>query len=189
MVDLGARSPRGILVIGAATLWVVGLLWTLQSKDESVGPSAHASARAPASPDLAPTFAGALGDEPVSEIHVAASEEPRSSARPLALSPAPLEPLPVVEPELPTYAVWFESERSLGVCKISYAGVRKTANLHVATRAPAGELAFGWECGKRSGRASIEVSPKKVNGVLFCSESGTVRVKTVRSKEGRCEGR
>ena len=99
--------------------------------------------------------------------------------------PVPLEP---IEQAPATYPLWFESERALGVCKISYGGVRKTANLHVATRAPLGKLSFAWQCGKAGGRASIEVDPKKVNGVLFCKESGGVAVKTVRSKDARCGG-
>jgi hypothetical protein len=189
VVELAARSPRGLLVVGASLLWVIGLLWALQSgESDAVGPSG------PSEPDRATPLAAApmqpLGDEPVSEIQLAASDPAATTARSRGPAPSDTPALPAppepLEQAPATYPLWFESERALGVCKISYGGVRKTANLHVATRAPLGKLSFAWQCGKEGGRASIEIDPKKVNGVLFCKESGTVVVKTARSKDARC---
>jgi hypothetical protein len=191
VVELAARSPRGLLVIGASLLWVIGLLWTLQS-----GESAPLGSSGPSEPDRTTPLAAAPAqppaDEPVSEIQLAATDPALATSRPrvpapsdAAALPAPPEP---IEQAPSTYPLWFESERALGVCKVSYGGVRKTANLHVATRAPLGKLSFAWQCGKEGGRASIEVDPKQVNGVLFCKESGGVEVKTVRRKDARCGG-
>jgi hypothetical protein len=97
---------------------------------------------------------------------------------------APVEP--VAEPTVPTYPVWFESERNLGVCRITWEGGSKTANLHVSARLPEGTLEFSYTCGKHRGNGSIEVKPKRVNGVLFCEDGGDVKVETTRSKDGRC---
>lgn len=176
-------------------VWVVGLLWVLNRKGVVMT----------SRPDSAPDYA--LNDtsdpvnarrawnedeEPVSEIviEVGPSEAEAEAARKaklVALAEVTDIPEVIVEDRgPPTYSVWFESERDIGVCKITYEGGSKTANLHVAARLPAGKLSFSYRCGKYSGRASIDVVPKRVNGVLFCKDSGGVTVKQVRSKDGRC---
>jgi hypothetical protein len=148
--------------------------------------------------------ASPLADESDEEERAGAvpstKSETRDEVTELVIGPAPgqvavaatpvaveLVPEPLLEPEgPPTYSVWFESERNLGVCKINWEGGSKTANLHVSARLPEGPLEFSYQCGKHRGRASIDVKPKRVNGVLFCEEAGDVKVQTVRSKDGRC---
>lgn len=183
-------------------LWLLGLMWVLNRKGiVSTSPSSSASPygvvdangeRRRSSPG-ADDSGAEEGEEPVSEIVVKTGpteEELAERARLAALAEATTgleEPLEDEGP--PTYPVWFESERKLGVCKINWEGGSKTANLHVNTRLPEGKLSFSYRCGKHSGRGSIDVKPKRVNGVLFCEQAGGVKVKTVRRKDGRCARR
>jgi hypothetical protein len=189
------RSKRGLLVGGAISLWVLGLLWALADKT-GVATSARDTER-----DLGPSDASetakamvrrptAEGEEPVSEITVEAGPRKQEPTQSPGLPESESETGELVEePALPTYSVWFESERKLGVCKITYEGGSKTANLHVAARLPEGRLDFSYRCGKQSGRSSIDIKPNRINGVLFCEDSGDVSVEVVRSKDGRCASR
>lgn len=200
LADNVSSSKRALLVTGAVFLWVLALLWTLGRKGHIDAPAfVGGEAAKSAQGDVEPPEQDEM---PVSELVVDGGEgepgpEPtrrtRSSSEPPEDLPAeaipdlPMEEeLPAEEPEIPTYSVWFESERSIGVCKISYEGGNKTANLHVATRVPEGLLEFDYRCGKYRGSGRIEVKPRRVNGVLFCKQGTRVKVKTVRSKDGRC---
>jgi hypothetical protein len=195
------RGKRGLLVGGAISLWVLGLLWALADKTD-VATSAPDTERdlgpydASESPNVVVRRPKAEGEEPVSEITVEAGPSSKQGSTRSADFPGLAEAETdtetdtgelVEEPALPTYSVWFESERELGVCKITYEGGSKTANLHVAARLPEGRLDFSYRCGKQSGRASIDVKPNRINGVLFCEDSGDVSVETVRKKDGRCD--
>jgi hypothetical protein len=163
-------------------------MWALQSKglittsrSDTASPSVgEANEQANAAPS-----AGSNGQQTVTELVIGpAPDQRKAAATPVATE---LVPDPLAEPEgPPTYSVWFESERDIGVCKINWEGGSKTANLHVAARLPEGPLDFSYQCGKHRGRASIDVRSKRVNGVLFCEDAGDVKVKTVRSKDGRC---
>jgi hypothetical protein len=137
------------------------------------------------SDDAQPHAAAQPEGQEVTELVIGPAPGRRTASATPAV--AELVPAPVVEPVgPPTYPVWFESERNLGVCKISWEGGSKTANLHVSARLPEGPLEFSYQCGKHRGRGSIDVKTKRVNGVLFCEDAGDVKVKTVRSKDGRC---
>src|SRR5688572_833737 len=57
----------------------------------------------------------------------------RRAPKPAAASVA-LVPAALVNP--PTYPVWFESERDLGICRINWEGGTMTANLHASARLP-----------------------------------------------------
>jgi hypothetical protein len=174
---------------GAVTIWVLGLMWTLQSKGLITTSRSDTAVIATSSSDDEQhgTATPANPDQPdaVTELVIG----PAPGQRVATATPLPTEPVidPLAEPEgPPTYPVWFESERNLGVCKITWEGGSKTANLHVSARLPEGMLEFSYQCGKHRGRASIDVKTKRVNGVLFCEDSGGVKVQTVRSKDGRC---
>ena len=104
-----------------------------------------------------------------------------------ATDPAIAEIQRYVLSEIPTASVWFESERNLGICQVTYGDRTRTANLHLKTRQPEGLLEFAYRCGEHRGRGSIDVKLNRVNGVLFCKKNGSVKVKTVRSNEGRCD--
>lgn len=175
-------------------LWAMGMVWILHrkgvvttSRDDTKlvwGESAANEGELEAN----------YGEEPVSEIVLdrgveEQEAEARARARRAAAEVETPEPTTGEEPQEqgpPTYPVWFESVRDIGVCKIRYEGGSKTANLHVDARLPEGKLSFSYTCGPHSGRGSIRVKPNRVNGVLFCKEPSGVTVKTVRSKEGRC---
>jgi hypothetical protein len=191
LAETQTPGNRGLLVGGAVLLWVLGLMWALQSKGlittsrsdtamPSVGDSDDEQGEAGAVPSTDPQ-----GPDAVTELVIGPAPGQRTVvATPVAVD---LVPDPLAEPEgPPTYPVWFESERDLGVCKITWEGGSKTANLHVSARLPEGPLEFSYQCGKHRGRASIDVKTKRVNGVLFCEDAGDVKVKTVRSKDGRC---
>lgn len=192
MAEVHTRGNRGLLVGGAVLLWVLGLMWALKSKGFiSTSRSDTASLASASEADAEPQVAKAPkpgGDEPVTELVVV---PPESESEHIFRFPggevpaAPVEDTAVV-PTVPTYPVWFESERNIGVCRITWEGGSKTANLHVAARLPEGKLEFSYTCGKYRGRSSIDVKPKRVNGVLFCEDKGDVKVQTVRSKDGRC---
>ena len=178
LVDPNSYRNRAVLVGGAILIWVAGLLWMSQSKqlstDSRTDTVLHASAI-----DVQDTAGSEAGDE-VTELVIKSPRRSRAVANSTALA-GPVEQ--------PTYPVWFESERGLGVCKITWDGGSKVANLHVGVRLNEGPLAFSYACGKHSGRASIEVKPNRVNGVLFCEGSDGVRVETVRRKDSRCRKR
>jgi hypothetical protein len=191
LAETHTPGNRGLLVGGVVLLWVLGLMWALQSKGlittsrsdtalPSVGDSDDEQVGAGGLPSSNPD-----GQELVTELVIGPAPGQRTAvATPVAVD---LVPVPLTEPEgPPTYPVWFESERNLGVCKITWEGGSKTANLHVSARLPEGPLEFSYQCGKYRGRASIDVKTKRVNGVLFCEDAGDVKVKTVRSKDGRC---
>ena len=184
MADKTSGSQRALLVTGAAFLWVIALLLTLGRKGYIEAPAfvgGEAARSAEAADDEG------YGEEPVSEIVIDSPDpEPEPARRRARAKAETPDPEQLEEPEVPTYSVWFESERSIGVCKISYEGGSKTANLHVSARVPEGPLAFKYRCGKYSGSGRINIKPKRVNGVLFCKDGGSVKVKTVRSKQGRC---
>jgi hypothetical protein len=192
LAEVHTRGARGLLVGGAVLLWVLGLLWALHSKGIiSTSRSDTASlASASESNDEKPQAATPRtpGEEPVTELMVPPASESEHILRfpggKADVSATPTEP--TVEPAIPTYPVWFESERNIGVCRITWEGGSKTANLHVSTRLPQGKIEFSYTCGKHHGRSSIEVKPKRVNGVLFCQDGADVKVQTVRSKDGRC---
>jgi hypothetical protein len=194
LADINTSPLRGLLVGGAVVVWGLGLAWVLNrkgivmtSRPDSTHDYAVNDASDPANPRQA------WDEDEVAEIvvEVGPSEAELELARKTKLAAeVAIVPVEVVEDQgPPTYSVWFESERDIGVCKINYAGGSKTANLHVAARLPEGKLSFSYQCGKYSGRASIDVLPKRVNGVLFCKEPGGVTVQQVRSKDGRCGSR
>lgn len=185
MAETLTRGNRGLLVGGAVLLWVLGLMWSLHSK------GLITTSRSDTAPPVLSESDDPQADTPnldgnaVTELVI----EPGPGQRAAAATPVTTEllPDPLAEAEgPPTYPVWFESERNLGVCKISWEGGSKTANLHVSARLPEGPLEFSYQCGKHRGRASVDVKTKRVNGVLFCEDAGDVKVKTVRSKDGRC---
>jgi hypothetical protein len=179
----------------------MGIVWVMNHKDIVAGPHSVQTIEynSDAQEALDDAFAG---EEPVSEIviktgrtraerarraRIAAAEaaaeaeaeaRARAEAEFLALTAAPS-----------TYRVWFESERGIGVCKITYEGGTKTANLHVVAHVPEGELSFSYQCGDHRGQGSIDVESKRVNGVLFCEKAEGVAVKTVRRKDARCANR
>jgi hypothetical protein len=189
LAETVTRGNRGLLVGGAVLLWVLGLMSALQSKG-LITTSRSDTALPTAAPDedeqaRAKSSTHPEGQDEVTELVI----DPAPGQRTASATPVGTEllPDPLVEPEgPPTYPVWFESERNLGVCKINWEGGSKTANLHVSARLPEGPLEFSYQCGKHRGRAEIDVKSKRVNGVLFCEDSGDVKVKTVRSKDGRC---
>jgi hypothetical protein len=196
VADTTSSTTRNILVVGAIVLWVIGLVWVLHRKGIGAGPRSDTDIEYGASDPAGGQLGdGAEGEEPVSEIVIHTGPSPAElelaeRARVAALARAQAETDTGSEAEgPPTYTVWFESERDIGVCKITYEGGAKTANLHVEARLPAGELAFSYQCGGHRGRGSIDVKPKRVNGVLFCQKAGGLTVKTVRSKDARCTNR
>jgi hypothetical protein len=192
LAETHTRGNRGLLVGGAVLLWVLGLMWSLQSKGLITTSRSDTAMPSAGEPDEGEPGAAAStspeGQDAVTELVIGPAPGQRvGTVTPVTTD---LVPDPLVEPEgPPTYPVWFESERNLGVCKINWDGGSKTANLHVSARLPEGPLEFSYQCGKHQGRASIDVKSKRVNGVLFCEDAGDVKVKTVRSKDGRCGSR
>ncbi|MCA9698592.1 MAG: hypothetical protein KC431_13780 [Myxococcales bacterium] len=198
-MDTNSTAKRGMLVGGVLLLWLLGIMWTLDSKgivrlpggsSSGSGPFAEDEPTASAKGKNAQDLEGGEDEEPVSEIVLKGGPteaELAEQARLAALAAQTDEQvLPEEDQGPPTYPVWFESERDIGVCKISYEGGSRTANLHVTARLPEGRVSFSYRCGKYSGRGSIDVKTNRVNGVLFCKRGGDVTVQTVRSKDGRC---
>jgi hypothetical protein len=185
-----SRANRGLLVGGAVLIWVLGLMWALQSKGLITTTRSDTPVIATASDadDEKPkTAASPIAEESDAVTELVIGPAPGQRVATPTPVPTSVVPDPLAEVEgPPTYPVWFESERNLGVCKITWEGGSKTANLHVSARLPEGTLEFSYQCGKHRGRASIDVKSKRVNGVLFCEDAGDVKVKTVRSKDGRC---
>lgn len=172
--------------VGAGILlWMLALMGALQSGIMTPSRSDTAATTTLGEsgdglPD-ADTHAGLDGEDSVTELVIQSSRR-RHHTRAVRTVPAALDP----RSGLPTYPVWFESERNLGVCRIRWASGSKTANLHVETRLPEGPLVFWYQCGKHRGQGSIDIESRKVNGVLFCERDGGVKVQTVRSRKGRC---
>lgn len=170
-------------------IWVLGLMWTLQSKGLITTSRSDTAVIAMPSDDDEQQHTATPTNPEQQEVVTELVIGPAPGQRVATPTLVPIEPVidPLAEPEgPPTYPVWFESERDLGVCKITWEGGSKTANLHVSARLPEGMLEFSYQCGKHRGRASIDVKTKRVNGVLFCEDAGDVKVTTVRSKDGRC---
>jgi hypothetical protein len=188
MADIAhSRTKRGFLVTGGVALWALGVMCMLDGKASELtsGPGARDFMVGDSSSIAMGTVGGPRveGDDLVAEITV---DVGRRRYKPVDA----VDAVDAVHASaLPTYSLWFESQREIGVCKITYAGTSKTANLHVTARVPAGKLDFAYQCGQHSGRASIDVSPKQTNGVLFCRAAGGVKVETVHSKEDRCARR
>jgi hypothetical protein len=190
LAELQSRTNRGLLVGAAVTIWVLGLMWTLQSKGLITTSRSDTAVIATSSDaDEDEQQGTATPENPGQQDLVTELVIGPAPGQRVATPTMPIEPVvdPLAQPEgPPTYPVWFESERNLGVCKISWEGGSKTANLHVSARLPEGSLEFSYQCGKHRGRAAIDVKAKRVNGVLFCEDAGDVKVQTVRSKDGRC---
>jgi hypothetical protein len=116
-------------------VWIVGLLWVLNRKGIVMRPpdSGRDYALTDASAPMAADRAWNENDVAEIVVQVGPSEaEERARKARLAAVPETVPVEPVVDQGPPTYAVWFESERDIGVCKITYDGGSKTANLHVA---------------------------------------------------------
>ncbi len=176
---------RGFYVGAGMLLWMLALMGALQSgliptsRSDTAAASLLLGELGDGQPSGNPN-AGFGGADSVTEL-VIQSTRRRHAARAARTLPAPAR-----RSEPATYPVWFESERNLGVCRIKWAQGSTTANLHVETRLPEGPITFSYQCGKHRGRGSIDIAPKKVNGVLFCERRGNVKVQTVRSRKGRC---
>ena len=180
-------------------LWIIGVVWSFNRKGVVTTERDDTNLPAYDSADEAVEGDANYGEEPVSEIVLQGSQEDEArerAARDRAAAEAEADTdtdtpesttgEEEVDEGPPTYPVWFESQRDIGVCKVRWDSGGKTANLHVEARVPEGRLRFSYTCGSSSGRGSINVKPNRVNGVLFCKEPGSVSVKTVRSKDGRC---
>ena len=195
VADISSSTTRNVLVIGVILLWVFGLLWVLHRKGIVAGPRSDESIKYADDSDGAGRAEGDDfdGEEPISEIVIKTGPSPAELAEKARLAALARSEAETEGPEEdegpPTYPVWFESVRDIGVCKISYEGGSKTANLHVDARLPEGMLAFSYQCGSHRGRGSIDVKSRRVNGVLFCETAGGVAVKTVRRKDARCANR
>lgn len=182
-----AALAGAVLVIALILAGVSWALWPTpapESAAAATGPSASLEPSASPAP------------EPVAEIVVAAAADTEGEPARRSASPESVDETGDEtggdetgdDEDVALASVWFESERNLGTCKVSYEGQTRTANLHLKTRQPEGELEFSYRCGEYRGRGTIAVARNRVNGVLFCKQDGAVRVKTVRTKEGRCDG-
>jgi hypothetical protein len=181
MFELYSDDHRGLLVGGAALLWMFALMGGAQSsglvttsRPTTVQPVAsHANEESHSDQDKK--------IEDVTELVIKSPRRwaPKPTPEPIAAGPA----APVRQP---TYPVWFESESDLGKCKINWEGESMIANLHASARLTEGTHVFSYACGNRRGRASVDVKPTRVNGVLFCEDEGDVKVATVRREDGQC---
>jgi hypothetical protein len=177
------NDHRGFFVGAVMLLWMLALMGALQSGLITTSRTDTAATWSYESGDAQPhedTNVQFDGTDQVTELVI------QSTRRRHAAKPAVVRAALVERSAPPTYSVWFESERNLGVCRIKWAGGSTTANLHVTARLPEGTHSFWYECGRHRGRGSIDIQPQKVNGVLFCKHLGRVKVETVRSKKGRC---
>jgi hypothetical protein len=184
MFELYSNGYRGLLVGGAALLWMVALMGGAQSSDLVTSPRP-----APAKPVSASGFdddQAADQNDKYDDVTELVIKSPRRRA-PKKSTPEVIASVPAKTVHQPTYPVWFESESGLGKCKINWEGESMIANLHASARLPEGTHEFSYACGNRRGRASIEVEPKRVNGVLFCEDAGDVKVDTVRRDDGQCQ--
>jgi hypothetical protein len=187
------RRASPVFAIAAVTvavlLVIVGVGWAVWPSGEQTEREQQAAAQQDQPPSK--KVDEPLEPEPVAEL-VIEGEQPEAEPATRTRSGAgddetgALEE-PPLEAEAPTTAVWFESERNLGTCQITVGGRTRTANLHLKTRQVEGPLEFSYRCGEHRGRGSIDVKLNRVNGVLFCKKKGSVKVKTVRSNEGRCD--
>ncbi|MFO7563666.1 MAG: hypothetical protein R6X02_13545 [Enhygromyxa sp.] len=188
-----SASPVFVLVAAAIALLLViaGVAWALWPVSDSgePGQATGSSGQPIARTQQTKAQPEEPGPDPESEIVIETEPEPETSAHGLGgrSSGAEGEEPETAEAELPSASLWFESERNLGTCSVTYDGRTRNANLHLKTRAPEGKLEFSYRCGEHRGRGSIDVKRNRVNGVLFCKKNGAVKVKTVRSNEGRCD--
>jgi hypothetical protein len=183
MSDLYSDGYRGLLVGGAILLWMLALIGGVQSNDiVTTSRPVTANPMANGANEVQPRSAQDSQVEDVTELVI---QSPRRRA--IKLAPQATALVPTALASRPTYPVWFESERDLGICKIMWEGGSMTANLHASARMPEGTLMFSYACGSRRGRASIDVKPTRVNGVLFCEDAGAVTVDTVRRDDGQCK--
>jgi hypothetical protein len=169
LAEFHIRGNRGLLVGGAVLLWVLGLMWALHSKgfittSRSDTASLASATEADEQSQVAQTPQPGSG-KPVTELVIEPGMEPPGSESTHTFTfpggEVPAAPGgPLAEPAVPTFPVWFESERNIGVCRITWEGGSKTANLHVGARLPEGKLEFSYQCGKHRGRSSIDVKPK-----------------------------
>jgi hypothetical protein len=201
-----AGKSRPVVAIAAAAvallLVIVGVSWVLwPSDDDPVASGTGQQEQDGNKPE--PAIASKTADEdpvdepepePVEELVIDGGAGRTSGHGPLpdgagetgGLGEAEADEA-LVDPEIPTTSVWFESERNIGNCQVTYGGRTRSANLHLKTRQPEGLLEFSYRCGEHRGRGTIEVKLNRVNGVLFCKKGDAVKVKTVRSNEGRCD--
>lgn len=188
MNQLYTNGYRGPLVGGAILLWMFALIGGFQGN--AIATTARPAAVKPGSVSLAhdaqtsPAHVGAFED--VTELVIVTSKRRAAKPKPQPVS-VPVVSVPTARASSATYPVWFESESELGKCKINWEGGSMTANLHASAQLPEGKVAFTYVCGSRRGRGTINVKPTRVNGVLFCTDAGGVRVDTVRRDDGRCE--
>jgi hypothetical protein len=184
VTELDSNRYRGVFVGGAILLWMSALMGGLQSSD-IVTTSRPATANPVSIRRSNEEPSGTVQDRKFEDVTELVIQSPRRRVPKPPAEAIALVPTALVSP--PTYPVWFESERDLGICKINWDGGTMTANLHASARLPEGKLVFSYACGNRRGRASIDVEPTRVNGVLFCEDAGGVKVDTVRRDDGRCE--
>ena len=182
MFELYSNGCRGLLVGGAALLWMLALMGGAQSSDLVTSPRPAPAMPVSATPgDEERPAEQSDKFEDVTELVIESPRRRAPKPTPEAIASVPAKPV-----TQPTYPVWFESESGLGKCKINWDGESVIANLHASARLPEGKHVFSYACGTRRGRASIDVVPTRVNGVLFCEDAGDVRVNTVRRDDGQC---
>jgi hypothetical protein len=184
VTELYTNGYRGPLVGGAILLWMFALIGGFQG--DAIATTARPATAMPVATNrvhdeqAVPIKDGQFED--VTELVIQSSK--RRAPKPTPEAVVLVSTAPVSRA---SYPVWFESERDVGVCKITWEGGTMTANLHASARLPEGTVEFSYTCGNRRGRASIDVQPTRVNGVLLCEDAGDVRVDTVRRDDGRCE--
>jgi hypothetical protein len=193
------RSSPPVFVLAAAAvallLVLAGIAWAVWPTSDAGEPSQPPSPGTPAEPiartdEVQPAPKQESAPEVESEIVIETEPEPEAlglGTGGRAGSGDGAEALADAEGDLATAPIWFESERNLGICQITYDGKTRNANLHLKTRAPEGPLEFSYRCGEHRGRGTIDVKRNRVNGVLFCKKDGAVTLKTVRTNEGRCD--
>jgi hypothetical protein len=185
--------PIAMLAAGAAALLLVicGITWALWPKSDVGAPSKPTAAEASEAivRSSSPKAAGEqlTPEQLESEIVIESERKPGTSPSAEARASSADSQDSPAEGEAATAPIWFESERNLGTCQVSFDGKTRNANLHLKTRAPEGPLEFSYQCGEHRGRGSMDVKRNRVNGVLFCKKDGAVKVKTVRTNEGRCD--
>jgi hypothetical protein len=181
--ELYTNGYRGPLVGGAALLWMFALMGGAQSSD--IAPTPRPAPAQPVSASRAhEEQPGPAAQDELDEVTELVIQSPRRRA--YKSTPEAIASVPAERPRQPTYPVWFESESDLGTCRINWEGESVIANLHASARLPEGTHVFSYACGNRRGRASIDVEPTRVNGVLFCEDRGKVKVDTVRREDGQC---
>jgi len=185
----GARARGPVFALAAAlTVLILGGAWWMATRSPAPEPEPVAVAE-PATPEPANDPRAEL-DDPAPELDddEIVIEGPREELAVGGSGGGSAGALTEAdESKVETAPVWFESERNLGICEVTYDSRTRAANLHLKTRAPEGKLEFSYRCGQYRGTGSIDVKRSRVNGVLFCKKDGAVKVKTVRNNEGRCD--